>query len=363
MSVLFRFVSHGTPAPDPVPPGTVWLDVGDRLSVGAIDHHGTPTDAGTAATAFSRRGDLLAPHLAAATLREVVTHRRPDLDAVAAAWVTVRMAERALPDAAAVAALVAAVDRHDQGHRLSERPEDDWSVVMRLAMAGPDGDDGLVRRGLSLMDRTASVLARGGDLTAAAQMIADADLRTRIARAGEAYAADRSAGVRVRQTVPATSGGVRMVDALHLLSPSSELFKEFARTDRAGSDDGRGFALLLVSWPARKGPGGRPRWRHVASVDPTSGLHLSGLGAALEAAETAAEDRSGAPLPPGRERVPPGTGRNGAATLSPWYDGRGHGFGIVDCPSVTIDGTPSLSSLLTPDEFRAIVSDVGRADG
>jgi hypothetical protein len=83
----------------------------------------------------------------------------------------------------------------------------------------------------------------------------------------------------------------------------------------------------------------------VLSVTPESGASLRGLGALLDRAEAdrrrqrhgvddrAIEPKTRAPLPP----------RPGYDNADPWYDGRAHGYTIVDAPR---SGT-----VLTADEI------------
>ena len=121
-----------------------------------------------------------------------------------------------------------------------------------------------------------------------------------------------------------------------------------AREDREHSPQRRGFSLLLISRNATPPGYPIPLYRHIISTDPRSGADLQGLGKQLEALEQAAEEQGGWPLRGGRERVAPGTGRHGYNLASPWYDGRGHQFTIVDSPSIRIDDQLLCASCLTP---------------
>ena len=83
--------------------------------------------------------------------------------------------------------------------------------------------------------------------------------------------------------------------------------------------------------------------RTILSVQPGRSVWLSGLGEALERAETAkrrtlGQERQGAPRP-------------GYDSLDPWYDGRSplHGWTIVDAPRA--------GSLLTPAEIHGVLDD------
>jgi hypothetical protein len=74
--------------------------------------------------------------------------------------------------------------------------------------------------------------------------------------------------------------------------------------------------------------------RCILSVTPQSGASLQGLGALLDGAEAerrrrvyGVDDREADPAT-GAAREP----RPGYANADPWYDGRAHGYTIVDAP-------------------------------
>ena len=88
--------------------------------------------------------------------------------------------------------------------------------------------------------------------------------------------------------------------------------------------------------------------RCILSVVPDSGASLRGLGALLDEAEAerrkevfGVDDRVTDPTT-GAARPP----RAGYANADPWYDGRAHGYSIVDAPR---GGT-----MLSADEIEAI---------
>ena len=148
--------------------------------------------------------------------------------------------------------------------------------------------------------------------------------------------------------------GLDLADALYLEDPSSILFKELARGDKRRSPSKKGFALLLISRAVPEATD-RTMRRYIASTDPQSPFHLRGLGALLEQREQEKEADIGLHLLPGRERLGQGKGRHGYGVTSPWYDGRGHGYTIVDSPAVQISGRSVCASCLTPAEFLGVV--------
>jgi hypothetical protein len=106
---------------------------------------------------------------------------------------------------------------------------------------------------------------------------------------------------------------------LWLDHPRSLLFKHWARTDPR-APGGQGYPFMAVDWSE---PGRR---RYVISVPPDAGLHLEGLGAALEAEERRRRLELGQPRPTEPRRRP-------CDNADPWYFGQGHGYTIVDAPA------------------------------
>ena len=82
---------------------------------------------------------------------------------------------------------------------------------------------------------------------------------------------------------------------------------------------------LLLEW-------GRSLHGHLVRVVPGAGFTFEGLASALDEAESAARDA----LPEPFHRVD-----------DPWYDGRRHGYTLVD--------VPHCSSVLSADEVRAVI--------
>ncbi|WP_295388818.1 hypothetical protein [uncultured Thiodictyon sp.] len=347
--LLYRFVPMGaTAAPDP---RRLWLDVGNRFGPGLIDHHQPDgPDRCTAALVLEQEATILAQAqaLPAGEPLEIVTHRQPDLDAITATYFVESLLHGTLsrPAADRWAAAVCAVDR---GHTRLEpdRPITPYAVFLAcLELARQDADpdpaqpDGTslaaVRAGQRFVAWVVGQLAAGvgldqlgARLAAEPAWAAPLDL----VRADQGrYRRDLARAERLTVALPrATGEGGERVPGLWIAAPESLLFKAWARGDRAGAEDPRGFVFTAVELSPT---------RVILSVAPGLGLWLNGLGEALEAAETAQRRRLGRP----RRGEP----RPGYAGPDPWYDGRSplHGYTIVDAPH---GGT-----LLAPAQVRAV---------
>src|SRR5262249_19059770 len=119
-------------------------------------------------------------------------------------------------------------------------------------------------------------------------------------------------------------------------------FKDWARSD--------GYPALSVFM--EKGRNGKPQC--ILSVTPASRTTLQGLGARLDEAEASKrralnrglDDREVDPKT-GKRREP----RQGYRNADPWYDGRAHGYTIVD--------SPTGGTVLTAEEIEEVFLRLG----
>lgn len=331
----FRFVAPGSSAPATLPADCLWIDVGNGGQAAVLDHHQGSGDT-CAAAMVAARADQVLDRFAALPQVTVVTHQRPDLDAVAGCWLAARLlADGTLPPAAAV--LAAQVGRHDQGHAdAGSDPAADLALVAALSLDQAGDDQARLEAGFALLDRIAAAMAEGAMLEHAVAAAAGPGIAQALDKAATTYAADAARARRGRLRL-----GDRPVAAALFVDPACPLLKHFFRHAEPG-------ALLAVSWRLADG-----EWRHIVSVEPEADLRLTGLGAALEAAERRAE--AGRTPRPGREIVPLGQGRFGGDIASPWYDGRGHAFTIVDSPSIGSGDDARCASLLSPEAVWAVL--------
>ncbi|WP_295387730.1 hypothetical protein [uncultured Thiodictyon sp.] len=333
--IQFRycFVPMGATA-EPAP-HRVYLDVGNRLGAGLIDHHqpGAPERCTAAlvleqAQAIRSQARALPP----GQPLEIVTHQQPDLDAITAAYFVESLVTGRLPRPAADrwADAVCLIDR---GHtRLSpSQPIVPYAVFLaRLELAAADAEqaqpDGaslaalsagqaLVAWAVNRLDQGVPVDRLGEHLAAAPDFQAEVGL---IHADLETYRHDLARAERLSLALPRADGrGTETVPGLWIERPQSLLFKAWARGDASGAGDPRGFVFTAVQLSPT---------RIILSIQPDLGLWLKGLGQVLEEAETARRrqlgcERQGAPRP-------------GYAGPDPWYDGRSplHGYTIVDAP-------------------------------
>ncbi len=124
--------------------------------------------------------------------------------------------------------------------------------------------------------------------------------------------------------------------ALIYRNPSPTLFKLWARQDEIHSDSGEGFQIMMVIWNVED----RNKKRYIMSTDPTGKYNLKFLGDVLNYYEK----QKGA----NRGDLQEGENRPGYELPDPWYDGRSHNYTIVD--------TPHYGTILDEDEVVSLFS-------
>jgi hypothetical protein len=343
--IRYRFVPQGTVAEPGA--GELYLDTGNRLAPGVIDHHQPDAPARCTAALVLERPELVrcqVSNLAPGEPLTIITHQAPDLDAVTAAVLVERVLAGAVSAGARrLADYVCAIDRGET--RLDPAvPMTVYTVFLarvHLAASGAGGDGdaaalAALEAGAALVRQLIARLDLDPDLAALEQALAqepawtaeraliDADLAR--------YRSDLAGAERLRPALPRVAGGLAPVPGLWVTQPRAMLFKSWARGDVDGAADPRGFVFLAVVLSPQ---------RTILSVQPDQGVWLQGLGAALEQAEAAKRRRLG------QERR--GEPRPGYDSPDPWYDGRAplHGWTIVDAPRA--------GSVLTPAEIRGVL--------
>ncbi|HEY1186032.1 MAG TPA: serine/threonine-protein kinase [Gemmata sp.] len=354
--VRYEFVPNGTTAPADLR-GRVYLDVGNDLRPGVLDHHHGGGVAKSATRLVALRPELVRAAAEGGDSATVVLHEYPDLDCAAASYLAAELLTRGeLPPGADK--LADYLDRVDSGAPMFSlrRPYTLYPAYLvlarRLMNQRPDPGsrwDTLVRGGHRLVEY---VLGAAGEGELGAVTAFDCPVLTRadrtevlddVQRYERKLAAPATRARRAALSLPTPWGERVTVEALIVRDVQTDgdpdrcsFFKDWARTDEDRCPGTKGFVVLCV-WVSRPDP------RCIISVRPDSDARLLGLGARLDAAETAA--RAGT----GRERT--GPPRPGYDNSDPWYDGRAHGDTIVD--------SPRSGTALSADEVERIVLEFG----
>jgi serine/threonine protein kinase len=373
-AIRFAFAAAGSPAP---PAGTaphrLFLGVGNDLRPGVIDQHQLHSySTSTARLVMSNR---LLVTASAAVNRDraapftIVLPESPDFDCVVAAWLARELLTTGeLPPGAE--ALVRYADKIDEGsigHSLSN-PFSPYAAYMQLVhrharqgrRTGHELWETCVRQGLILISFSLeralrlAVALPSVDAFACTDVITESDRQDALADVERYHRklADPATQARIAHlSLPGQFGGRVEVDTLLVRNVQNAddpdrciFFKDWARSDRDRSPDGDGFIALSVFVSES-----RHEVRHcILSVTAGSGASLLGLAEMLDRAESkhrsnlfGADDRLVDPVT-GSKKPP----RAGYDNADPWYDGRAHGFTIVNAPR---SGT-----LLTADEIESM---------
>lgn len=378
--IQFSFAGYGAMAPETDLHDRVFLDVGNALRPGVIDHHQLGGGYGSTTSLVLYRPDLvwgvLTPGRQADAPFTLVLHEQPDLDGVASAYLV-----RALlttgsfpPGAEALARYVDKVDEGSLGmnqnnpfslyagyyqlvNRLARHswraPQEHWRECVRLGIEVVGHVVQLShQQNLSVLEVDAFTCPE--ILTDQDRQEVQADLQRYLEKLRDPQTHAR----RDLLQLPGQFGGKVQVDALrvrdvqNLDDPQRVLFfKDWARSDAMRSRVGGGFGALSVFQSE-----GKDRVRRcILSVRPDTGAHLRGLSEMLDSAESTrrkevhgVDDRVQDPST-GEARQP----RPGYQNADPWYDGRAHEYTIVD--------SPRSGTLLTADEIEALFLTFGGA--
>jgi hypothetical protein len=379
-ALRFAFVGMGDQAPPAGgPDDRLYLDTGNDLRPGVIDHHQLTAYSGSTTGLVLVHPELIDGAVAPARRRgdpfTLVVHERPDLDCLGSAYLAAAyLTTSSFPGGAeALGHYVDKVDEGLLGLTLSN-PFALYSAYARLknrlesdaALSNPERWRAALDGGLKLIDHVLAEV-RGGkallevDAFACPGLLGEDDrqaVRDDIDRYAAKLADPHTHARQARLRLPGQYGGRATVEGLLVRDVQNAddprrvlFFKDWARSDARRAGDGRGFVALSVFMSENA----RQVRRCVLSVVPDSGASLRGLGALLDQAEAdhrrrlyGVDDRATDPAT-GALKAP----RPGYANADPWYDGRAHGFTIVD--------SPRGGTLLTADEIEAIFLRFGGA--
>jgi hypothetical protein len=347
-----------------------------------LDHHHWESYGGSTTRLIVSNSDLIASSLQPprdpTASFTIVLHEAPDFDSVASPYLAIALLTTGEfpPGTKAVVRYADKIGERSIGQNLSQ-PFSPYSAYMQLlnrhARLGRPADHSYwrecVRQGLDLLAYVLGRSVRDGvalpsvDAFACPGLFDENDRRDVLADVERYHRklADPTTRARVvRLSLPGQFGGRVEVDTLLVRDVQNAddpgrciFFKDWARSDRERSPGGMGFPGLSVFMS--ESPRG-PR-RCILSVTPDSGASIRGLATLLEEAESerrrqvyGEDDRVIEPAT-GAHRPP----RAGYDNADPWYDGRAHGFTIVD--------SPRSGTLLTAEEIESIYLHFGGEGG
>lgn len=378
--IRFLFVGYGEHAPaQAAQRDRLFLDVGNDLRAGVIDHHHQMALSGSTASLVLHRPELVAgavnPRRRPDDAFTLVLHEQPDLDGLAAAFLSIAYLCTGTfpPGSEALARYVDKVDEGSLGMTLAN-PFSLYAafksisnrLLRRSWSSNQERWQESVRLGLAVVEfATAAVASQGVAVTEVDAFecpgLFGPEDRGDVLKDVDRYHAKlkdpHCRARRGRLRLPGQLGGTLEVESLRVRDVQNVddpnrcmFFKDWARSDTKHSPNGKGFEALSVFMS--EGPSHVRRC--ILSVKPDSGASLCGLGQLLDEAEAekrrqvfGVDDRVTDPST-GAAKVP----RPGYGNADPWYDGRAQGYTIVDAPR---GGT-----FLTADEIEALFLRFGR---
>jgi len=321
---IYRFVPYGSRFQ--VKKDTLVLDVGMETGPGIIDHHHPDAEPECTASLIVKNPSLVLGHINRDRITKesdqpyvlhIITHRRPDFDAIASIFLVLKLLETGEVDPVMkkIGSYTKMVDSASipKGWDLPSTP---YAILRALFLKIRKRNDEAylerVRKGLDFMNFLYDMSKGGHDIFQNKSLFSGIySYKQAIHKAEDDYfnyLRDLEQSHILSLDLPLVSGvGKKTVDGLIVINPRSYLFKDWARRDTTHTPLNQGFSFLMTNFG---------NIRYILGVDPEMGIYLKGLGNLLNHKEAEQRTREGRPF---TER---------------WYEGNCplFNFRIIDSP-------------------------------
>ncbi len=335
IQIAFQFVPYGTRFE--AEKNTIVLDVGMNTVPGVIDHHHPDAEPECTASLIVEHPSLVLDNVDSERIK-IITHHRPDFDAIAAIFLISKLVEKGKIDPVMekIAGYTKMVD--------SASIPKDWdlpatpyailrALFLRIRKGDAKSDLERVRIGVRLMNFLYDKASLGDDIFQNRRLFAGIERYERaMARAEDDYFnylrdLDRCQMISLDLPLISTNGK-KTVDGLIVKNPRSFLFKDWARRDSTYAPLKKGFSFLMTNFG---------NTRYILGVDPDMGISLRGLGTLLNDKESGRRKKENRPF---NEK---------------WYEG--------NCPlfNFRIIDSPQDSSSLTHQEIVDTIREFSRS--
>lgn len=282
---------------------TLYLDVGNNLTLGIIDHHHL-IDGQKSATRLVYENPSFIPN----ELETIVLHSSPDLDCIASSYLAAYyFINKRFPSF--TKELCDFVDKSDFGLELNGIIN--LSSIFSIIKNNSNNDEEIVQNGYKLIDNFLSLEKYQDE---SQEILEDMNLFN----ADLQVSTSKLFHIKNRFT-----NQIEQTKGLILEQPKSKLFKFWARDF--------GYDLLIVKWSKK---------RTVISLKGDSFLTLEEIAKRLNSDEKAKRIEQNIFLDE--------PDRDGYDMPDPWYDGRGHNYTIID--------TPKMGTVLDLEEIVEIIN-------
>lgn len=292
---VFSFVPYGTRFE--AEKNTLVLDVGMKTAPGIIDHHHPYAEPECTASLITKHPFLVLDHDIDRKRLKIITHHRPDFDAVASIFLVCKLLEKRKIDPAMekIAWYTKMVD--------SASIPKDWilpitpyailrALFLRIRKRDAKADVERVRIGMRLMNFLYERAGHGDDIFQNRSLFAGIEKYEHAMNQAEDdffnYLQDLGRCQMLNLELPLISGnGKKTVDGLIVKNPRSYLFKDWARRDSTHTPLKKGFSFLMTNFG---------NTRYILGVDPDRGIYLRGLGTLLNDKESDRRKRENRPF-------------------------------------------------------------------
>lgn len=378
-NIIFDFVGYGTSVNvDEIPKNCLYLDVGNNVGNGIIDHHHFVSSVGSATSLLYKNPELVLRSIDRSVLEsepfKIIMHEYPDFDCAGSTYLACQLLTKGklAEEANALSVYADMVDSGKLGIT-QDNPFSLYSALISLQKATGEYNwrnkqdcwREYIRRSLTVIDYvlTESHVSElpiieidafncPGQFRKVDRQVVLDDCE----RYQKIIYDPRYNPRKLKLKLPSNFGGLKETDTLivrDVQNPEDPnccmFFKDWARTDKSVGG-GSGYSAMSVFMRETH----KTVRRCIISVKPDICINLKGLTDLLEREETAerirlygfddrvTDKKSGLLLNP----------RPGYLNADPWYDGRGHGYTIIDAPR---SGT-----LLTAEQIETIFIEYGK---
>lgn len=363
-NIKFNFVRNGTTAEETPAENTIWIDVGNKMQKGIIDHHGDERDDSVcAAEMVYKHPELVLENITDSRDLTIVGHISPDFDCVASAYLVKQLAEKGKIDPE-MEKIVEYAKLTDTGRINPERNNirNVYSILNAFAYMPENANKSnefIMKKGFELLDYCIERIKNNPKLTLESEDLLGDDCPYTeelklLEEASKQYEKVLEEAEKTEMYLPTLDGGVKKVPDVFIKSiPENKLtrdmLKNWLRNDgfvftsipiydshRFITDDGRELEDVPTS-------------RVVLSVAPGNNVYLKGLGYNIEKKEEQKCSELGIRRYSGSNGNITYSNRPGYESPDPWYDGRGHNYEIID--------GPMSGSVLSVDEINNIAKE------
>jgi len=317
ISPSFRFVPYGSrfePQKD-----TLVLDVGMRTVPGIIDHHHPDAEPECTASLIVKHPSLVLSHISQDRIEnlQIITHRRPDFDAAASAFLALKLLEKGTVDPAMekMAQYTKMVDSASLP-KAWDLPSTPYAILralfLKIRKKNTEAYIARMMTGMRFFQFLHTSSMKGYEISQNRNLFSGIERYDRAIKKAEDdyfdYLDDLDRCQVISLDLPHASGeGKKNVDGLVVKNPRSYLFKDWARRDINHPPRQQGFSFLMTNFG---------NTRFILGVDPDMGIHLKGLGDLLDQKEAEKRKRENRPF------------------TQKWYDGNCplFNFRIIDSP-------------------------------